>query len=706
MPFDLAPRPAQQEARGPHLTALESAAEGFAAPHPYLLFDAAAVPRIRDRARANPLLRTQFEKALRDSRLPSEGEEARAALKRRARRLITLSFMALLEDSDAAVAAARRALRGFTEAATWSPRPIVKNFLDSAEAAVAVSLAYDWLYGILSVADRRSAEAAIWRHVLDPAIAAYRDPSLLWPRRRDNCTLVSHAGIAIAALAVLPRFRDPAVELLRQSLASIWRIFAAFDPDGGWPEGPSYWSLAVRYAGLVIAALESSLGDSFGLADRPGFAQTGDFPLYASGPFGAAFDFADSARQVDPSPLAWLAHRFGRASDGWLVEGYAGSHLPLTTIWAEHPSCDPHGLGLPTGKVFKSSSLASFRNTWSRAEDARPVFLAIKGGNAAPGKGPSSAPEDLLMHLQADAGSFVVDGKNSRWVIDLGADDYDLPGYFDHGSERNPGQRWRYYRAQTAGHNTLLIDNENQRANAPAPIIGSCVEGDCKWVVIDLSAAYGRPPGSIRRGAALIARDVVIADEIDPRVGGDVVWRMHTSAEPVSIGRSVARFRLGEDRLTARILEPRGARFRLSSPPPARSFAVADVEGLHGRRPARDHRIEIAELPRRDDSRGRRAGGRLVRRLDIIWPRGARRLTVSLSPDSNGDGPLLPVAPLDDWLARRPIRLASCPPPRIRQPSRQSRRAERGEGERLACSVQTHASAITRIDKDRSGRKH
>lgn len=687
MPFDLAPRLAQEAAWGPDLAALENATASFAEPHPHLLFRGAAVPRIRDRARADRRLRGLFEKALAETGQPVQGEEARTALKRRARRLITLSFMALLEESDAAVAAARQALSCVTEAATWSPRPIVKNFLDSAEIALAVALAYDWLYGILPEADRQSAEAAIFRHVLSPAIAAYRDDALLWPRRRDNCTLVSHAGIAVAALAVLSRYRQPAAELLRGSLAFIWRIFEAFSPDGGWPEGPSYWSLAVRYSGLVIAALESSLGGSFGLADRPGFAQTGDFALYTRGPFGAAFDFADSARQIDPSPLAWLAHRFGRASDGWLVEKYAGSHLPLTTIWADRPCRDPYSLGLPTGKVFQSCSLAAFRNTWSRARDARPVFLAIKGGNAAPGDVALSAPEDLLMHLQADAGSFVVDGKNRRWVIELGADDYDLPGYFDHGCARSPGQRWRYYRAHTAGHNTLVIDNRNQIPNAPARIIGSCVEGDCKWAVIDLSAAYGRPPGSIRRGAALISREVVIADEIDPRVSGNVVWRMHTSAEPVSIGRSVARFRLGRDRMTARILEPRRARFRLSLPPRAGTFPVVDVEGLHGRRPMPDRLIEVAELPRRDDSRARRAAGRIVRRLDIVWPQGARRLAVSLSPDCDDDGPPLPVAPLDDWLAHRPVRLVRCPPPRTRKPPRR------------------RAGAAGLIAKDRTGRK-
>ena len=120
------------------------------------------------------------------------------------------------------------------------------------------------------------------------------------------------------------------------------------------------------------------------------------------------------------------------------------------------------------------------------------------------------------MHAQADAGSFIIDGARRCWIMDLGPDDYDLPGYFDHGADDKIGTRWRYYRTHAAGHNTLVIDGRNQIPSAQAPITGSNVDGDCKWVVFDLSAAYGKPPNSIRRGAALAGREVLIQDEIGP----------------------------------------------------------------------------------------------------------------------------------------------------------------------------------------------
>jgi hypothetical protein len=663
LPFDNARSHPLAEAEGPDVAAAETALARFDAHHPYLLFHQSALPRIRRLAADNPALQARFARLMSEVPAAPTPPEPRAAIKRRARRLITISFVALTADgatAEAALAAARSALDGFAAAADWRERPVIRSFLDCAEIAVAAALAYDWLYPKLAPPERRAIERAIRRNVLLPALAAYEDRSLLWPKRRDNCTLVSNAGILIAALAVLRRDRALSAELVRRSLASSWNAFAALAPDGAWREGLSYWSLAMRHASLMVAALESAFGTGFGLAGRPGFAETGDFALHAAGPFGAAFNFGDSEQRFDPSSLVWHAHRFGRPIDHWLLGDRDGGHLPFTAIWPKQAGAGPATLGLPTGKVFRSGDLACFRNTWSTDPQARPVYLAIKGGNVS-GRPRAGAPrpEAVILHAQADAGTFVLDGARHRWVMDLGSDDYDLPGYFDHGSDSRSGPRWRYYRSQAAGHNTLTIGGRDQVPNAPATIVGSSVEGDCKWAVFDLSAAYDKPAGTVRRGAALIGRQVVIQDEVDPAACRDVLWAIHTSAEPVRLAGSLARFRLGNDRLVARILEPAGARFELALPPPPRSFALGPAHQLHGRPPG-DGSV-LSELPRRADRAGKRAAGAVIRRLQIAWPAGTRRLTVLLLPDCDSDELALPVTPLDHWLARRPIRLTGLP---------------------------------------------
>ena len=651
------------EASGPDLKFLETAVARFDATHPYLLFGERAISWIRGRANSHSKLITRLKASLCDKGPTSTKQELRARIKRQGRCLIHTAFLALISDGETkadALYATRTALAQLSAEPSWKARPVIKSFLDCAEIAVAVSLAYDWLYHEFSDQERRIFEESLFRHVLAPALAAYDDRFAQWPRRRDNCTLVSNSGILVSALAVLGRYPDVSRQLIQKSLVSSWNVFDGLAPDGAWPEGLSYWSLAMRYAGLMVAALESTLHYSFGLADRPGFAQTGDFALHAVGPFGAAFNFGDSEPRFDMAPLAWFAHRFRRPIDAWLVDQYDGWYLPFTVIWADRPKPKPSGIKVPTGKVFHSNNLACFRNTWSSDPAANPVYLAIKGGNVSgPGARSPPLPEDVFLHNQADAGSFILDGARQRWIIDLGADDYDLPGYFDHGPDNKSGSRWRYYRTHTAGHNTLVIDGGNQIPDAHAPIVGNCVDGDCKWAIFDLSAAYGKPPGSIWRGAALIGRQVVIQDEVRAELSGKIVWAVHTSAEPISVAGSVARFRSGDDRFVLRILEPAAACFEIGFPPEPQVFPIADVRRLHGRRLLDSNAAQVAELPRRVDDEDRRAVGALIRRLQIAWPKGTQRLSVALLPDCGDDDLVLPVTSLDEWLARRPVRLAS-----------------------------------------------
>jgi hypothetical protein len=686
LPFDYA-RPSRfVEASSPDLSHVKTAVARFNSAHPYLLFDQSAISSIRDRANSHPNLIARLNTSLAEPDSASAGQELRTRIKRHSRRLIHTSFLALISDGLTkadALQATRTTLSRLSAETSWKARPVIKSFLDCAEIAVAVALAYDWLYDEISDQERESIECSLYRHVLAPALAAYDDHFAVWPRRRDNCTVVSNSAILVSALAVLDRYSEVSEELIRKGLASSWNAFEGLAPDGAWPEGPSYWSLAMRYAGLMVAALESTLDHGFGLADRPGFEQTGDFALHAVGPFGAAFNFGDSEPRFDVAPLAWFAHRFRRPIDARLADQYDGWYLPFTAIWPDRPKGKPPKIKVPTGKIFHSSNLACFRNTWSSDPAAHPVYLAIKGGNVC-GTGARSPPlpEDVILHCQADAGSFIVDGARQRWIIDLGADDYDLPGYFDHGADNRSGPRWRYYRTQTAGHNTLVIDGSNQIPDSRVPIIGSCVDGDCKWAVFDLSGAYGKPAGSVRRGAALIGRQVVIQDEVAPEVSGTISWAVHTTAAPISVAGLVARFRSGDDRFVVRILEPEAACLEIGFPPEPRSFPIPDVRQLHGGARLHGNGAEVAELPRRVDVEGKRAGGALIRRLHIVWPKGTRRLSVALLPDCDDDDLALPVTPLDEWLARRPVRLASYA--RRDKRTNASRRTARGDATRFA----------------------
>ena len=383
MPFANARCFEADEGNGPDLGLVEVAIAGFASRHPYLLFNQGATSRLRKRVTNQPKLLARLKRSLNDSNSVQTECELRSKIKHQARRLILTSFLASVGHRNAreeALHATRVTLSRFTRAKSWKVRPAIKSFLDCAEIALAVSLTYDWLYDEFTAEEREVIERSLLQQVLEPALVAYDDRFTLWPKRRDNCALVSNSGILIAALAMLKRRPDTAAHLIRQSLSSSWRIFEALAPDGAWPEGPSYWSLAMRYAALMIAALESAFGHSFGLVDRPGLALTGDFALHAVGPFGAAFNFGDSESRLDVSPLAWFAHRFKRPIDAHLIGAYEGWFLPFTAIWANRPKGSRRKVEPPTAKIFYSGNLACFRSTWSKDPGARPVYLAIKGG--------------------------------------------------------------------------------------------------------------------------------------------------------------------------------------------------------------------------------------------------------------------------------------------------------------------------------------
>ena len=90
------------------------------------------------------------------------------------------------------------------------------------------------------------------------------------------------------------------------------------------------------------------------------------------------------------------------------------------------------------------------RGSWT---DRNTTYVAAKGGRAD------------AHHGHLDLGTFVLDALGQRWAVQLGADNYDLPGYFDE------DHRWSYYRCRTEGQNTLTVNSGNQERQGHAPLV-------------------------------------------------------------------------------------------------------------------------------------------------------------------------------------------------------------------------------------------
>jgi hypothetical protein len=191
------------------------------------------------------------------------------------------------------------------------------------------------------------------------------------------------------------------------------------------------------------------------------------------------------------------------------------------------------------------------RGAWS---DPRALFVGFKAG------------DNGTNHAHLDLGSFVLESDGVRWAVDLGPDNYNLPGYFG-------DMRWTYFRLNNHSHNTITPGDRIQDPKATAPIIAFSESRQQPFAVADLTPAY---PGSAKRmlrGVRMVGGSaVLVQDDITGLAPGTVLhWVMMTAAA-VSISADGSTATLSEDGRTLRagILSPVEARFAsVSAAPPA-----------------------------------------------------------------------------------------------------------------------------------------
>lgn len=419
-----------------------------------------------------------------------------------------------------------------------------RHFLDTAEMTHALAIAYDWLYDDWTEQQRRVLREAIVTHGLKPGLAVYQKRNG-WHRAVHNWNQVCNGGMTVGALAVAEEEPALAGQILHHAIGSVRLAMATYAPDGAWPEGPGYWAYATSYNVLMLAALESALGTDFGLANMPGFSQTGLFPIYMTGPAGRAFNFEDSGDRIGRADcMLWLARRFGRPEFAW----YAFQARPSAAgmIWSSQKAKDPVVAGLPLDKYWRGVEVATLRSAWN---DPQAVFVGIQAGS------------NRVNHNHLDCGSWVLDALGQRWIVDLGADDYNLPGYFG-------GRRYEYYRLRAEGHNTLVVNpsaGPDQDPRSSARIRAFVAHKERSAVVADLSPVYAPHVRRAERGVALLQRrHVLLQDEIEAPQPAEVWWFAHTPAEIqlAADGRS-ATLQLGGKKLEVRLIEPAQARFEV-----------------------------------------------------------------------------------------------------------------------------------------------
>ena len=462
----------------------------------------------------------------------------------------------------------------------WNPH----HFLSVGEMSFAVAIGYDWLYRQLQPSERSVIRRALLDHSLSFADSAYRSGGptgreFLWAIDTNNQNQVCNSGLLSAALAVAdeePALARAVIAGVRRSLP---RGMSAYSPDGGYPEGPGYWTYGTTYAVIAFAELGSALGTDFGLASAPGFDRTANYYEGVEGPSGPVFNYADSTDDLQNSPArAWLAERYHqpaalRSTRALLADSLARERavqfdrtiqrlvvnrfFALHAVWFPQESANGKlASELPLDLHFGGiADIAVFRSAWN---DPRAIFLGFKAG------------ENADHHGHLDLGSFVLDADGQRWAMDLGSEadrgSYNLPGWGD-----NKAKRWTYFRANNYSHNTVTPGGALQNRHVVAPIVAFGSTLARGFAIADLVAAYSNEAASLRRGVALLDRArVLVQDEfMAERPGIPLRWTMVTPAEIAlgSDGRSATLIQNGRS-LRVDLLEPSDARLCISSTRP------------------------------------------------------------------------------------------------------------------------------------------
>jgi hypothetical protein len=579
--------------------------------HPRLLTDAAGFEALRNRIASDPVLKRWDAKLLQDAerflnaKLPEHVLPDGLRLLDTSRRLVDHSYTLTMAYRLHGDKRYRDRLWHDLETVAKFPDFNPKHFLDTAEMTHALGIAYDWLYDEWTESQRETIRRAIVNMGLKPGLRVYESKGG-WPRMVHNWNQVCNGGLTVGALAIADKEPELCGKILHHALTSVQLAMRSYAPDGGWGEGPGYWTYATSYNVTMIACLESAAGSDFGLSKFPGFDQTVLFPLYMNDGANRWFNFADCAERAGrPDCLFWLGLRFHQPAAEWLGATMEKAS-PAGMLWYRSPGKDPAAAGMPLDKYWRNVEVATFRGRWN---DPNALFAGIEARSHA------------FNHQHLDIGSFVLDSLGQRWAVDLGSDDYNLPGYFG-------GKRYDYYRLRAEGHNTLVIDptaGPDQDAAAACRIRRFVSKPEMAFAIADLTNAYGKRAKRVERGMALVDRRyVIVQDEIESATG-DGWWFMHTPADVhlESDGRT-ALLTLKGKQLEARIVSP--------------------AAGVH-------FEVRAAEpLPSSPHPTGQKDNGG-TRKLAIRLPQSENlQLTVAFIPhDGQGKVESPKVRPLAEW---------------------------------------------------------
>ena len=455
----------------------------------------------------------------------------------------------------------------------WYP----ESLLTTAEMSFAVALGYDWLYEDLSEIQKEKIVKAIIEKGINEAEKQLGTEQFS-AKDITNWGSVCYGGMLTAAMSIIDfdmnkEDLEKCLSMIETSIEYLPKSISNLAPDGCYIEGTDYWIYAMEYASFAVSTLRNCLKTDFGLSDIEGLKNTILYPIYITGKNeksyqkNKTFNYADSdGISMKSSAILYFSKLFAEKDEknknlaylaNWYKQKTSYYFSPTDLIWYDNSyyivsyikkkngtnitsvdevsEQDLSSLGLKQSALMKCDNekmqITTMRNSYT---DNDGIFVGIKNSSA------------INNHNDLDAGSFVFDALGTRWIEDLGKDNYNLDGYFYSKYQKyNIKSRWNYYKKRAEGHNTLVINEGNdadQKLNSTSSFIEFNDSEKQPYTILDMSDVYKFEENDnqdIKRGIRLIdsKKRMILQDEIHLSAESDLYWMVHTDAK-ISIDSS------------------------------------------------------------------------------------------------------------------------------------------------------------------------
>ncbi|MCE5347895.1 MAG: heparinase II/III family protein [Bacteroidales bacterium] len=558
-----------QEAKVPEMTLPENLLQTLKPEHPRLHAGSADFSDLKKRIATDETLKIWYAQLVEKGdkiieETPSifiipDGIRLLSTSRRVLDRISTLGILYQLDGDAKYAERAWKELEAASQFPNWNP----SHFLDVGEMTYAFALGYDWFYKYWNYDQRRIIKSALLEKGLCRALMAYDGRAVngesWFPKVPHNWNQVCNGGIGMGALAIADEEPKLSEYILRHVINNLPYAMVHFGPDGAWNEGPGYWGYASMYNIAILSGLESSLGTDFGLSNIEGFSKTVLFPRYLTGPFNRSFNYADGGDgATGGSQLFWLAKKYNQPLAAQYQKQLVKSAGPFDLLWYPVDLVKEKVPDPPLAVYYRTVEVATMRSAWN---DEKAWFIGFKAG------------DNKANHSNLDLGSFVFDAYGKRFVMDLGANNYNVPGYWSTGTN---GARWNYYRMRAEGHNTIVINPGKAADQDPVAftkIIKFKEKGTTASAVADLTPAYSTNAKSVQRGIAMVGGNtVVIRDEVKADVPSQLYWFLHTRAQVnLSGNKKIATLTIDSEKIVAEIVSPAKAKFTVMDATPLQS---------------------------------------------------------------------------------------------------------------------------------------